>query len=90
MSDEFNKKSQIGWQIYGAISGFTGSVIMGAISMAMYVKPDASNWWLAGAIMGGMGAVGSIYSFALLLKEDMKQNRDAQNKDKHPPEGPKP
>ncbi|MBU0859878.1 MAG: hypothetical protein KJ667_08065 [Alphaproteobacteria bacterium] len=85
MSDEFNKKSQMGWKAYSAVSGCTGSIIMGVLSLAMYMKPDASHLWLAGAIFGALGAVGSAYSLVAILREDMKDNKQQSQKPKDPP-----
>ena len=97
-SDDFNKASKTGWQLYGAVSGFSTSIVMGIFGLGMYTKPDASGWWLAMGIIGTLGAVGSIYNFCNLLKQEMKANKPHDDKhepqnnheDAPPPPGPQP
>ena len=65
MSDEFKQSEEQSsmWRAYSMVSGMTGSTILGAVSLSLYMKDeDASKWWLMGAIFGGLGAIGSIYS----------------------------
>jgi Na+/melibiose symporter-like transporter len=78
-SDDFNKASKSGWQLYGAVSGCTTSIIIGIFGLAMYTKPDASGWWLAMGIIGVLGAIGSGYNFYNLLKQEMKNNKPPEN-----------
>lgn len=85
MSEEFNNKSKITWQAYSAISGLTGGTVIGVLGLALYLKPESSGWWLVPAILGGLTAAGSIYSFASLLRQEIK---DSRNNDR--PNDPKP
>lgn len=56
-----NASEQNPWRAYAMASGMTSSVIFGTVCLALYMKnTDSSPWWLAGAIMGGLGAIGSL------------------------------
>ena len=56
-----NSNEQNYWRAYAMASGMTSSVIVGTVCLALYMKnDDSSPWWLAGAIMGGLGAIGSM------------------------------
>lgn len=90
MSDEFNKNSKITWQAYSAISGFTGGTVAGAIGLAMYVRPEASNWWLALAVLGALSAAGSIYSFVSVVRQQMKDDKNPGGKNDNEPPAPRP
>lgn len=100
-SDDFNKASASGWQLYGAVTGFTTSIGMGVFGLAMYTKPEASGWWLAMGIIGVLGAAGSIYNFVNLLKQETRTHKppqddpagpkgDGRNPGDEPPRGPQP
>lgn len=91
-SDDFNKSSRMGWQMYGAVTGFTTSIGMAVFGLAMYTKPDASGWWLAMGIMGVLGTVGSVINFCNLVKQDINAHKTPPEKkhDDVPPPGPQP
>jgi len=59
------------WRLYGIVSGFTGAVCAAAFSYAMYHK-GGGDLWLAGAVVMGLGAAGSVYG---LFNEVAAQTR---------------
>ena len=90
-SEDFNKTAKNGWRVYGEVSGFTGGVMLGMFSLAMHMKPDAPKWWLGLAIVGGLAAVGSVYSLFSGLNQEVKDIKDHDKKDGGPQApGPKP
>lgn len=97
-SDDFNKASRSGWQIYGAVSGFTTSMCIGVFGLGMATKADASNWWLVMGILGILGTIGSAYNVYSLLKTEAKSQKPHDSEqvpppgepDNHPPQGPQP
>jgi len=58
---DFNGASQPGMYMYGVVSGATFSLCVGVFSFALYMKPDASSLWLAGALLGAAGFAGGVY-----------------------------
>ncbi len=77
MKDIENKPGSLSrsWRAYSAVTGFTTSVGLGMFAFALYMKPGASGWWLAGAIAGALGAAGCVYDLVANIREDIKQSQ---------------
>lgn len=78
-------------RVYGIVSGFTGGMLFGIFSLAMYSQHD-SKAWLAGAMIGFTGGIGSLVQAYRVSKQQSdaapppQKNKD----DPSPPPAPKP
>jgi hypothetical protein len=83
--DAFNRA---GMRMYGTITAIPISLGICFFSLGKYMNSDTNQLFLAGVILGALGAAGAVYETVRLARESAKNSQG--DDDPSPPPDPKP